>query len=74
MDTISHSETSLLGKFNMHQGNNAPFMTKNLNFAVFPWTLLGHSEKNTDQYFLEVAILTRFLKEVVPDFFHRTPC
>ena len=48
MDTISHSETSLLGKFNMHQGNNAPFMTKNLNFAVFPWTLLGHSEKNTD--------------------------
>ena len=48
MDTISHSETSLLGKFNMHQGNNAPVMTKNLNFAVFPWTLLGHSEKSTD--------------------------
>ena len=33
MDRISHSETSLLGKFNMHQGNNAPFMTKNVNFV-----------------------------------------
>ena len=42
---ISHSETSLLGKFYMHQENNAPFMTKNVNFAFFPWTLLGNSEK-----------------------------
>ena len=47
MDTISHSETSLLGKFYMHQDNNVPFMTKNLNFAFFPWALLGHSKKNT---------------------------
>ena len=46
MDTISQSETSLLGKFYIHQENNAPFMTK--NFAFFPSTLLGHSKKNTD--------------------------
>ena len=45
MDVISHSETSLLGKFNIHQENNASFMTKNVNFAFFPWTLLGHSKK-----------------------------
>ena len=45
MDTVSHGETSLLGKFYMHQENNAPFMTKNVNFAFFPWTLLGHSKK-----------------------------
>ena len=44
MDTISHSETSLLE----HQEINAPFMTKNVNFAFFPWVLLGHSKKNTD--------------------------
>ena len=42
---ILHCETSLLGKFYMHQENNLPFMTKNVNFAVFPWALLGHSEK-----------------------------
>ena len=48
MDAISHSETSLLGKFYMHQENNAPFMTKNANFAYFPWTLLGHFKKNID--------------------------
>ena len=35
MDTISHNETSLLGKFYMHQENNPPFMTKNVNFAFF---------------------------------------
>ena len=46
MDAISHSETSLIGKFFMHQENNATFMTK--NFAFFPWTLLGQSKKNTD--------------------------
>ena len=32
----------------MHQENNAPFMTKNVNFTFFPWTLLGHSKKGTD--------------------------
>ena len=48
MGTISHSKTSLLGKFYMHQENNAPFLTKNVNYAFFPWTLLGHSNKNTD--------------------------
>ena len=48
MDTISNSETSVLGKFYMHQENNVPFMTKHKNFAFFPWTLLGHSSKNTD--------------------------
>ena len=37
MDTISHSEASLLGKFNMHQEINASFMTKNVNLAFFPW-------------------------------------
>ena len=45
MDTISHSETSLLAKFYIHQQNNAPFMTKNVNFAFFPWTHLGHSKE-----------------------------
>ena len=44
MDTISHSETSLLE----HQEIKAPFMTKNVSFAFFPWVLLGHSKKNTD--------------------------
>ena len=29
MDTTLHCETYLLGKFYMHQENNAPFMTKN---------------------------------------------
>ena len=48
MDTISQSETSLLGKFYMHQENSVPFMIKNVNFALFPWTLLGHSKKNND--------------------------
>ena len=46
MDTISHSETNLLGKFRIHQENNAPFMAKNVNFAVFPQTHLGHSNKH----------------------------
>ena len=50
MDTISRSETSLLGKLYMHQENNSSFMTKTVNFAFFPWTLLGHSKKNTDLY------------------------
>ena len=48
MDTISHSEKSLLGKFYMHQENNAPFMTKNVDFAFLPWALLEHSKRNTD--------------------------
>ena len=52
MDPISHSETSLLGKFYMHQENNAPFMTKNANFAYFPWTLLGHFKKTVTLIFL----------------------
>ena len=32
MDTISHSEASVLE----HQDTNAPFMTKNVNFTFFP--------------------------------------
>ena len=48
MDTISHIETSLLRKVYMPQVNNAPFMIKNVNFAFFPWRLLGHSKKITD--------------------------
>ena len=48
MDTISHSETSIVGKFHMHQENNAPVIIKNVNFAFFTWTLLGHFEKHTD--------------------------
>ena len=43
MDAISHSETSLLGKFYMHH-ENVPFMTKNVNVAFFPWTFkVGHT-------------------------------
>ena len=45
MDAISQSQTSLLGIFYMYQENNAPFMTKNVSFAFFPWTLLEHSKK-----------------------------
>ena len=45
MDKISTRETSVLGKFYMDQEHNAPFMTKIVNFAFFPWTLLGHSKK-----------------------------
>ena len=48
-DTISHSETSHLGKIYMHQENNAPFMTKIINFAFFLWALLGHSKKHTSE-------------------------
>ena len=43
MDTILHNETSFLGKFYIHQENNAPFMIKNSIF--FPWKLLGLSKK-----------------------------
>ena len=39
MDMISRSEVSLLGKFYMHQEN--VFYDKKVNFAFFPWTLLG---------------------------------
>ena len=35
----------LLGKFYIHQEDNVLFMTKKVNFAFFPWTLLGHSKK-----------------------------
>ena len=42
MDIILHSETTCLEKFYTHQENNV-YMTKNVNFAFFPWTLLGHS-------------------------------
>ena len=35
MDTIPRSETNLLGKSYMHQENNPPFMTKNVDFAFF---------------------------------------
>ena len=45
METISHSKTNLLGEFYLHQENNAPFMTKNVNFAFFSWILMVHSEK-----------------------------
>ena len=48
MDTISHSKRNLLGKFYMHQKNNAPLLTKNANFVFFPWTLLGQFKKGTD--------------------------
>ena len=41
MDTISHSETSLLGKFYMRQDNIVPFMTKNINFAFFSMGTFG---------------------------------
>ena len=41
MDTIPHSETSLLGKVYMYQENNAPFMTKNVNFAFFSLDAFG---------------------------------
>ena len=37
-------EASLLVKFYM-QENNAPFMTKNVDFSFLPETLLGHSKK-----------------------------
>ena len=49
-DTISQNETSLHGKFYMHQENNAPFIIKNVNFAFFPWTHLGHFKKKTLTY------------------------
>ena len=39
-----YETTNLLGKFYM-QENNAPFVTKNVNFLFLPWTLLGHSKK-----------------------------
>ena len=45
MNAISCNETSLIEKFYMYQENNAPFMTKNVNFAFLLWTLLGHSER-----------------------------
>ena len=45
VNTISHSETSLLTKFYMYQENDAPFMIKNVNFPFFQWTLLRHSKK-----------------------------
>ena len=51
VDTISPSETSLLGKFYMHQENNAPFMTKNVSFALFSMGTFGtlkKNKKNTD--------------------------
>ena len=63
MDTISHSETSLLGKFYMHQENSAPLMTKNVNFAFFPWILLGHSKKTlklTVEKMCALAVFTQW--------------
>ena len=41
----------------MHQENNAPFMTKNVNFAFFPWTHLGHSEKSTGNSNMQNSIM-----------------
>ena len=58
MNTISHSETSLLGKVCMHQENNALFMIKNVNFAFFLRTLLGHSKNNTDKYTWLIICMT----------------
>ena len=46
MDIILHNETSLLGKFYMHQENNVPFMIKKVNFEFCPWTRLAHSKKH----------------------------
>ena len=67
MDTISH--TSLVGKFYIHQENNTLFMTKNVNFAFFPWTLLGYSKKtltykvdfySDDLYFNDFTLISVF--------------
>ena len=66
MDTISHSETSLLRNFYMYEENNAPLMTKNVNFAFFPWTLLGHSKKDTD--LKENTIKTKIQKKTLKSF------
>ena len=44
-DPISYKETSLPGKFYVHQEISAPFMRENVNFAFFPWPLSGHSKK-----------------------------
>ena len=41
MNAISHSERSLHGNFCMYQENNAPFMTKNVNFAFFSIDAFG---------------------------------
>ena len=45
MDMISHSETSLPGKFYIYQKNSVLLMKKKVNFAFFLWSLLGHSKK-----------------------------
>ena len=41
MDKISPLETSLLGKFYIHEEHNWPFMTKNVNFAFFSMDTFG---------------------------------
>ena len=41
MDMIPHSETSLLGKFYMHQENNMPSMAKKVNFYIFSIDIFG---------------------------------
>ena len=51
IDTISHSETILIGKYYMHQQNNPRFMTKNVNFSFYQWAPLGY-KKNTDLAYL----------------------
>ena len=49
VDTILPGETSLLGKFYMHQENNAPFMAKNVSFVLFSMDTFGTlKKKNTD--------------------------
>ena len=64
---ISHSETSFLGKFYMHQENNVPFMTKKSKFCIFfSVDTFGHSKKTwnnkLDMNFLERRIYYRFYK------------
>ena len=43
MDMIPHSETSLLGKFYMHQENNMPSMAKKkkVDFCIFSVDIFG---------------------------------
>ena len=56
VNTISHSETSLLTKFYMYQENDAPFMIKNVNFPFFQWTLLRHSKKTLTLIFMRSMV------------------
>ena len=56
------------GNFTCIQKNNAPFMTKNINFAFFPWTLWGHSKKNTDIYAKNVVHDDKYMSPYMLDY------